>query len=650
MGEGRAVEGRQASPPVCLALPFHSGLPGALFGTSHSIALTQEAPLATRHCSPFLPGARTPQFGSRRFSRGGQCHAQISTAKPLSNRELELLEPRLTRRKQTVGPRSNRELSTNPCFCISDLRRAFTGHSFTQTKKGPLTASHWSFLPGFASRVEIAVTHSKQSVETFLPGPRIACRLRQGTAFYPELRRAAVPNSVQNTGVSTPEVRTPRFPLATAFGYSAEPMLDLGYVREHLDAIEKMARDRGVKLDLAPFREIDTERRQLITSAERLKAERNRANEEIAGKKRSGEDATSMLALMKEVSDRLKRDDGRINDPEEQLKQFLLTVPNIPHASVPVGKSAADNVEVRRWGAPPQFDFKPKPHWELGEGAGILDFDAAIKIAGSRFAVYKGLGARLERALANFFLDVHTREHGYTEILPPFLVNTASLTGVGQLPKFAAEMFHVEGPDLWLTPTSEVELTSMYRDTTLEADALPIKVCAWTACFRSEAGAAGRDTRGLKRQHQFQKVEMFKFTRPEQSYDELETLVANAEAILQRLGLHYRVMLLCTADMGFASAKTYDIEVWLPSAGEFLEISSCSNTESFQARRSGIRFKPPGGKKSEFVHTLNGSGLAVGRTWIALLENFQRADGSVAIPEALRSYMGVDFIPDSAKP
>jgi seryl-tRNA synthetase len=440
-----------------------------------------------------------------------------------------------------------------------------------------------------------------------------------------------------------------RFSLRPRFMYSAGPMLDLGYVREHLDVIEKMARDRGATLDLAPFRSIDTDRRMVITSAERLKAERNKASEEIARMKKCGEDCTALLALMKQVSDKIKRDDETITVLDEQLKQFLLTVPNIPHASVPVGKSTADNVEVRRWGAPPQFDFKPKAHWELGEGAGILDFDAAIKIAGSRFAVYKGLGARLERALANFFLDVHTREHGYTEILPPFLVNTASLTGVGQLPKFAADMFHLEGTDLWLTPTSEVELTSLYRDTTLEADALPIKVCAWTACFRSEAGAAGRDTRGLKRQHQFQKVEMFKFTRPEQSYDELESLVANAEAILQRLGLHYRVMLLSTADMGFASAKTYDIEVWLPSAGEFMEISSCSNTEAFQARRSGIRFKPPGGKKSEFVHTLNGSGLAVGRTWIALLENFQRADGSVAIPQALRSYMGVDLIPSGAK-
>jgi len=423
-------------------------------------------------------------------------------------------------------------------------------------------------------------------------------------------------------------------------------MLDLGYVREHLDAIAKMARDRGIALDLAPFREIDTERRQLITSAEQFKAERNKASDEIAKLKKSGQDASAILARMKDVSEEIKRDDARIVELDERLSQFLLTVPNIPHASVPVGKGAADNVEVRRWSTPPKFDFAARPHWEIGEGAGILDFAAAIKMAGARFVVYKGLGARLERALANFFLDLHTREHGYTEILPPFLVNTASLTGVGQLPKFAADMFHVEGSDLWLTPTSEVELTSLYRDSTIDADALPIKVCAWTACFRSEAGAAGKDTRGIKRHHQFQKVEMFKFTRPEQSYDELESLVRNAEAILQRLGLHYRVMQLCTADLGFASAKTYDIEVWLPSTGEFMEISSCSNCETFQARRAGIRYKPKEGK-SAFVHTLNGSGLAVGRTWIALVENYQQADGSVLIPEALRPYMGVERIPKS---
>jgi seryl-tRNA synthetase len=425
-------------------------------------------------------------------------------------------------------------------------------------------------------------------------------------------------------------------------------MLDLGYVREHLDVIEKMARDRGVTLDLKPFTEIDTERRRLIQATEAMKAERNKANEEIAALKKNKQDATAILARMKEVSEETKRNDVRIAELDEKLQQFLLTVPNIPHSSVPVGHSAADNLEVRRWGAPPNFDFQPKPHWEIGEAAGILDFASAIKIAGSRFAVYIGLGARLERALANFFLDVHTRESGYTEILPPFLVNTNSLTGVGQLPKFAADMFHIENSDLWLTPTSEVELTSLHRDETLDADALPLNVCAWTACFRSEAGAAGRDTRGIKRQHQFQKVELFKFTRPDQSYEEHEKLVRNVETVLQKLGLHYRIVLLCTGDMGFASAKTYDIEVWLPSSREFMEISSCSNTEAFQARRSGIRCKPKTGK-SEFLHTLNGSGVAVGRTWIAIAENFQQPDGSILIPEVLRPYMGVDKIPGPTK-
>jgi seryl-tRNA synthetase len=425
-------------------------------------------------------------------------------------------------------------------------------------------------------------------------------------------------------------------------------MLDLGFVRDHLDVLEKMVRDRGAKLDLRPFVEIDTERRKLIQTNEGLKAERNKANEEIATLKRNKQDATAILVRMKEVSEEIKVSDVRIGELDEKLREFLLTVPNIPHSSVPVGKSAADNVEVRRWGAPPTFDFQPKPHWELGEAAGILDFESAIKIAGARFAVYKGLGARLERAIANFFLDVHTRESGYTEILPPFLVNTASLTGVGQLPKFAADMFHIENSDLWLTPTSEVELTSLHRDETLDADALPLNVCAWTACFRSEAGAAGRDTRGIKRQHQFQKVELFKFTRPEQSYEEHEKLVVNVEKVLQKLGLHYRIVLLCTADMGFASAKTYDIEVWLPSSKEFMEISSCSNTEAFQARRSGIRCKPKTGK-SEFVHTLNGSGVAIGRTWIAIAENFQQADGTIVIPEVLRPYMGVDKIPAPTK-
>jgi seryl-tRNA synthetase len=421
-------------------------------------------------------------------------------------------------------------------------------------------------------------------------------------------------------------------------------MLDLGFVREHLDVVEQMARNRGITLDLDRFRAIDGERRQLITAAERLKAERNKASDEIAKRKRAGEDASALVAEMKRVSDEIKKDDLRIGELDESLREFMLTVANIPHSSVPIGKGAADNVEVRRWGQPPKFGFAPKPHWEVGERAGILDLAAAAKIAGTRFALYRGPGARLERALANFFLDVHTREHGYAEILPPFIVNTASLVGVGQLPKFAADMFHLEGTDLWLTPTAEVELTNLYRDETIDADTLPIKVCAWTACFRSEAGAAGKDTRGIARQHQFQKVELFKFTRPEQSYEELERLVHDAELILQKLGLHYRVVQLCTADLGFASAKTYDLEVWLPSTNEFKEISSCSNCEAFQARRAGIRYKPKGGK-SDYVHTLNGSGLAVGRTWLALVENYQQEDGSIVVPEALRPYMGMDRIP-----
>jgi seryl-tRNA synthetase len=420
-------------------------------------------------------------------------------------------------------------------------------------------------------------------------------------------------------------------------------MHDLNYFREHLADFEKMAAQRSVSIDFEGFRGLDRERREKITTAERQKAERNRASEEIARRKRAGEKADDLLSEMKRVSEEIKRADEQITQLDAQLEQFMLSVPNLPHSSVPMGHDASCNVEIRRWGTPPKFDFTPKPHWEVGERAGILDLARAAKISGARFALYRGLGARLERALANFFLDAHTR-NGYTEYLPPFLVNTAALTGVGQLPKFAADMFHLEGTELWLTPTAEVELTSLYRDETLDADLLPIKACAWTACFRSEAGAAGKDTRGILRQHQFQKVEMFKFTRPENSYEELEGLVRDAEALLQKLGLHYRVVLLCSGDMGFASSKTYDIEVWLPSANEFREISSCSNCEAFQARRSGIRFKPKGGK-SDFVHTLNGSGLAVGRTWLALLENYQQADGSIMIPEVLQPYMGVEKIP-----
>ncbi|MGH9728252.1 MAG: serine--tRNA ligase [Candidatus Acidiferrales bacterium] len=427
-------------------------------------------------------------------------------------------------------------------------------------------------------------------------------------------------------------------------------MIDLAYFREHLDEIERMLQNRNARLDLDAFRKLDTERRQRITSVERLKAERNTGSEEVGRLKKSGQDAAALMSRMKQIADEIKQEDEKIAQLDEKLRDFMLSVPNIPHNSVPVGHSAAENVEVRRWGAPSKFDFAPKPHWELGEAAGILDLERAVKIAGARFALYRGAGARLERALANFFLDVHTREQGYTEVLPPFIVNTASLIADGKLPKFAGDMFHLENTDLWLTTTAETELTNLYRDETLEDSLLPIKVCAWTACFRSEAGAAGKDTRGIKRQHQFQKVEMFKFTRPEESYDELEKMVRDAEELLQQLELHYRVMQLCTGDMGFASSKTYDIEVWVPSAKEFMEISSCSNCEAFQARRAGIRYKPavagkPRAAKSEFVHTLNGSGLPTGRTWIAIVENFQQADGSIMIPQVLRRYMGEDHIP-----
>jgi seryl-tRNA synthetase len=424
-------------------------------------------------------------------------------------------------------------------------------------------------------------------------------------------------------------------------------MHDLSYFREHPEIFAELAKKRGAVLDLDGFRVLDKERRELITATEQLKARRNKASDEIARKKKAKENAETLIAEMKEVSESIKAADERIAQLDAKQRELLLTIPNVPHASVPVGHSAADNVEVRRWGTPPKFDFEPKPHWEVGERSGILDLTAASKITGARFAVYKGWGARLERALANFFLDVHTREHGYTEILPPFLVNSASLLAAGQLPKFAADLFRVQDTDFWLTPTSEVELHNLYRDETMPEEKLPINVTAWTACFRSEAGAAGKDTRGILRQHQFQKVELFKFTRPERSHEEHESLTRNAEAILQKLGLHYRTMLLCTGDMGFASAKTYDIEVWLPSSNEFREISSCSNCEAFQARRGGIRFKPKGGGKSEFVHTLNGSGLAVGRTWIAIVENYQQSDGSIVIPEALRPYMGIDRIPAS---
>jgi seryl-tRNA synthetase len=422
-------------------------------------------------------------------------------------------------------------------------------------------------------------------------------------------------------------------------------MHDLSYFRDHLDVFADMAKRRNITLDLDAFRAIDRERREFITANEQRKAQRNKASEEIARLKKNEQNADTLIAEMKQLSEQIKQADEKIGELDAKQRDLLLTIPNLLHASVPAGKGSQDNVEVRRWGTPPKFSFAPRPHWEIGESAGILDLERAVKIAGTRFALYRGAGARLERALANFFLDVHTREHGYTEILPPFIVNSPSLIADGKLPKFANDMFHLEGTDLWLTTTAETELTNLFRDETLLADALPINVCAWTSCFRSEAGAAGKDTRGIKRQHQFQKVELFKFTRPDSSYDELESLVRNAETLLQRLGIHYRVMQLCSGDTGFASAKTYDIEAWLPSTGEYMEISSCSNCEAFQARRAGIRFKAKGGGKSEFVHTLNGSGLPAGRTWIAVVENYQQADGSILVPEALRPYMGIDRIP-----
>jgi seryl-tRNA synthetase len=397
---------------------------------------------------------------------------------------------------------------------------------------------------------------------------------------------------------------------------------------------------------LKDFRAIDAERRQAITEAESLKANRNRASDEIARLKKSGQDASALINETKEMREQIQQSEKKAAEQEARLREILTSIPNLPHDSVPVGKSEADNVEARRWGSPPQFDFKPKPHWELGEALGVLDLERAAKLTGARFAVYWALGARLERALANFMLDLHTREHGYTEVLPPFLVNSESMYGTGQLPKFAQDLFRVPHgeKDLWLIPTAEVPVTNLYRDEVLDAAKLPVSLTAYTSCFRSEAGSYGKDVRGIIRQHQFQKVELVKFSRPETSYDELEKLTNNAEAVLQKLGLHYRVVTLCTADMGFSAAKTYDIEVWLPGQNLFREISSCSNFETFQARRASIRYRPEGRSKTEFLHTLNGSGLAVGRTWVAILENYQQADGSVRIPEALQPYMGTDRI------
>ncbi|MGA9155261.1 MAG: serine--tRNA ligase [Candidatus Sulfotelmatobacter sp.] len=425
-------------------------------------------------------------------------------------------------------------------------------------------------------------------------------------------------------------------------------MLDLSFVRENLPRVEEMLRQRGADpaAVLRDFRDVDTERRKAITEAETMKARRNKASEDINKLKKSGQDASAAIAETKDLREQIQAREKTASDLDARLRDILAGIPNMPDSSVPVGHTADENVEVRRWGAPPEFDFAPKPHWDLGAELGVLDLERAVKLTGARFAVYWDLGAKLERALANFMLDLHTREHGYTEVLPPYLVNSESMYGTGQLPKFAADLFRVPHgeKDLWLIPTAEVPVTNLYRDEVLDAARLPISLTAYTPCFRSEAGSYGNDVRGIIRQHQFQKVELVKFTRPENSYEEHEKLTRDAETVLQKLGLHYRVVNLCTGDIGPSSAKTYDIEVWLPGQQLFREISSCSNFEAYQARRANIRYRPEGKNKTEFVHTLNGSGLAVGRTWVAIVENYQQADGSVVIPEVLRPYIGAERI------
>lgn len=417
-------------------------------------------------------------------------------------------------------------------------------------------------------------------------------------------------------------------------------MLDLKFVRANMDLITQMCRDRSYELDLSMFRSLDEKRRSVLTDLEELRHERNKVSDKIAVMKKQGEDASSLISQMKTVSARVKELEAELPEVVNELNNLLLLIPNIPHESVVVGLDPDDNPVIKKWGEIRNFEFTPLSHWELGEKLNILDFSRAAKIAGSRFSLQSGPGAALERALINFMLDVHTADHGYTETLPPFLVNSESMTGTGQLPKFREDLFKVEGWDLFLIPTAEVPVTNIHRDEILSFDELTVKYVSYTPCFRSEAGSYGKDTRGLIRQHQFNKVELVKFSCPEDSYGELESLTADAEDILQRLELPYRVVSLCSGDLGFSAAKTYDLEVWLPGQQLFREISSCSNFTDFQARRANIRFRRKGGSGTELVHTLNGSGLAVGRTLVAILENYQQADGSVVIPEALRPYMG----------
>lgn len=420
-------------------------------------------------------------------------------------------------------------------------------------------------------------------------------------------------------------------------------MHDLQFFRNHLDTIRERLLGRGYTLDVEAFRDLDARRRQYVTESELLKAERNQATAEIGKLRREGVDTSERQQQVRAMGERMSELDQQVEQLDTEFRDFIARVPNLPDESVPLGKDEQANQEMHRWGKPREFSFTPKAHWDLGPELGILDLERAAKVAGARFAVYWGIGAHLERALVNFMLDVHTREHGYQEVLPPFLVNSDSLFGTGQLPKFAEDLFKCEKYDLWLVPTAEVPVTNLFRDETVKGDMLPISLCAYTACFRSEAGSYGRDVRGIIRQHQFQKVELVKFTRPEQSAEELEKLTRNAETILEKLELPYRRVALSTGDLGFSAAKTYDLEVWLPGQNAYKEISSCSNFEAFQARRAQIRYRSGKGKP-DFVHTLNGSGLAIGRTWVAILENYQEADGSVRVPVALQPYLGAERI------
>jgi seryl-tRNA synthetase len=423
-------------------------------------------------------------------------------------------------------------------------------------------------------------------------------------------------------------------------------MLDIKYLRQNIDFVSGKMRERGQAMNLDRFIALDAERREIIREVEGLRSERNAVSKQIGEKKKNREDAADIIARMGDVSNRIKELDEALKKTDDDLAAILMTLPNVPHESVVCGKGAEDSPVVRVWGEKPQFSFTPRPHWEIGESLNILDFARGAKITGARFTLYRGLGARLERALINLMLDLHTGRHGYTEVLTPFMVNRESMTGTGQLPKFEEDLFRIDKVDYFLIPTAEVPVTNIHRDEILSEKELPIYYVAYSPCFRAEAGSYGKDTRGLIRQHQFNKVELVKFSKPESSYEELEKLTLNAEEVLKRLKIPYRTVCLCTADLGFSSAKTYDLEAWLPGQDAYREISSCSNFEEFQARRASIRFRREESGKVEFVHTLNGSGLAVGRTLVAILENYQQADGSVVIPEALRPYMGgVDRIP-----